>query len=292
MKITVMPATGHLGRRVVKSLLDRGATAGHVTAAVRTPGKAQDMSKRGVVVRRADYEDIRSLREAFQGTEILALIPSIAPVEPRIQQHFNALEAARDAGVRRVVFSSLSTAGTHASRFQVTPFFLYAESKLRLSGVDWTILRNNLYLDPIADWMPELVEMGRLPYPVKTGRVAYVSRDDLARATAAACLNTGHSELVYELTGPVALSMPELADIISLVTGKSVRFDSVTEEEFAAICREGAEEVPEYLVEILVSLYRAVDNKEFDTVSDHIERITGAPPERAEDYLRRTLAHL
>jgi NAD(P)H dehydrogenase (quinone) len=132
--------------------------------------------------------------------------------------------------------------------------------------------------------------MGRLPYPVKAGRVAYIARRDLARATAAACLNSGHSEQIYELTGPEALSMEELAGIISRVTDRSVKFDSVTEEEYAEVCRRGKEDVPAYLIEILISLYRAVDNGEFATVTDHVERTSGAPAQKAEDYLRRTLS--
>ncbi len=289
MGINVMAATGHLGRKIVQSLLDRGVGSTDLIASCRTPEKARDLQARGVTVRRADYEEPSLLAAAFRGTEVLVIIPSIAPVEQRIVQHFNALEAAKESGVKRVVFVSLATAAFPSSRFSITPFFLYAESKLRLSGMDWTILRNNLYLDPIADWVPELVTMGRLPYPVKEGRVAFVSRDDLARATAAVCINTGHSEKMYSLTGSAGLSMPQVAEIISRVTGRSVSFDSVTEQEYADVCRRGNEQVPEYLIEILITLYRAVDNKEFENVTDHIEQLTTAPPENAESFLSRTV---
>jgi NAD(P)H dehydrogenase (quinone) len=289
MKINVLSATGQIGRKVVMSLLDQGASAGDLAATVRNRVKAQDLAELGVEVHNGDYEDPDSLRNAFQGTETLVLIPTTAPVEPRIQQHFNAVEAAKNSGVKRIMFASLTTAGFFDSKFLITPFFMYAESKLRLSGLDWTILRNNLYLDPIADWVPELVEMKRLPYPVKRGRAAYVSRDDLARATAAACINTGHSNKLYELSGSHALSMEELADTISRVTDQTVTFDSVTEEEFAQVCREGKEQVSDFLIEILTTLYRAVDNEEFENVTDHVEKITGSPPETAESYLHRVV---
>jgi len=289
MNINVLGASGQLGRKVMRSLLDQGTSAGDLAATVRNPGKAEDLEERGVIVRKGDYEDPGSLRTAFQGTEILMLVPTTAAVEPRIQQHCNAVEAAKESGVKRILFASLSTAGFLDSKFHITPFLLYAESKLRLSGIDWTILRNNMYVDPIADWIPELVEMKRLPYPVKQGRVAYVSRDDLARASAAACLNSGHSNKVYELSGHDALSMEELANTISRVTGQSVAFDGVTEEEFAEVCRQGTEDMPDFFIEILTSIYRAVDNREFEAVSDHVERVTGTPPETVESYLRRSL---
>ena len=286
MKIQVVGASGHLGRKVMLALLEQGAGPGDLIAGVRTPEKAANLERRGVIVRRADYDDPASLTAAFQDTDVLLLIPTLAPVEPRILQHGRALAAAGEAGVKRILFSSFVTAVPH-SRFLVSPFMLYAESKLRVSGLDWTILRNGMYLDPIADWIPELVEMGHLPYPVRQGRVAYISRDDLARATASACLESGHSGKVYELTGSGALSMPDLAGMLSRVTGKTIRFDGVTEAEYAEVCRKGREQVPEMMIPVLTSLYRAVDNHEFAAVTHDVELLTGAPAEHAENYLLR-----
>jgi NAD(P)H dehydrogenase (quinone) len=291
MKINVMTATGQLGRKVMDALLAQGAHPEDLIASARTPDKAADIAARGVTVRRADYEDTTSMEQAFQGSEVLLLIPSKATVEPRILQHARALDAAHAAGVKRVVFSSLSTAVPN-SKFLVSPFMLYAESRLRLSGMDWTILRNGMYLDPVAAWVPELVAMGRLPYPVKSGRVAYISRDDLARATAAALLDSKHGGQIYELTGPYALSMPELAQAITQVTGQPVRFDSITEAKYAEICRTGEEAVSELMIEFLVSLYRAVDNGEFATITDHVERLTGTPAMPVKAYLRQAAQKL
>lgn len=288
MAVNIMGAGGQLGRKVLQALLDQGARPGDIVASAHSPSKIDDFSRRGINVKEADYDDPASLTEAFAGSEVLLLIPSIAPVEHRVRQHGNAVEAAAAAGVKRVLFASLATA-IPTSRFSVSPFFLYAEAKLRLSGLDWTILRNNMYLDPVADWIPELVEMGRLPYPVKSGRVAYVCRDDLARAVAAACLNSGHSNKIYELTGPEALSMPRLAEIISRAAGAPVRFDSISEDEYAEICRQGNEEVPEVLIQMLITLYRAVDNNEFANATDHVESLTGRPAERAEDFIPRVI---
>ncbi len=271
----------------MQSLLER-VPADSLIASVRTVEKAKEFAELGVDVHHADYDDIDSMKASFAGTDVLSLIPTLAPIEPRRRQHTNAIEAAKAAGVGRVVFSSFATASPD-SKFHVAPFLVFAEEKLRESGRNWTILRNGMYLDPIADWIPELVSMGRLPYPVKKGKVAYISRDDLARATAAVCTNEGHTGKIYELTGAEALSMSRLAEIISEVTGKPVRFDSITDEEYAEICRTGGEEVPEFIIPVLTSLYHAVDNGEFEQVSDHVEKLTGRPPEVAASYLRSSL---
>lgn len=286
MKINVLGATGGLGSRVVDALLDRGIPPGDLIACSRSPDRLRRFKDLGIDIRRADYEVPETLSDALEGTDVLMLIPSASDVEPRIVQHSNILDAARSAGVKRVVLTSSSAARTD-SKFLIAPYLVYAESRLRTSGLGWTILRNGIYLDPLVDWAPALAAMGRLPYPVRSGRLAYVSRDDLARACAAACALDRHADQVYELTGPRALSMPELASALTHATGQAIPFDEVTEEAFAEICR--ADRIPEPDIAILTSLYRAADNREFEQVSDDIRLLTGIPPVAAEDYLRESL---
>ena len=286
MKINVLGATGGLGSRVVDALLEGGLRAEDLIASSRRPERAQRFRELGIDIRRADYNVPETLSSALEGTDVLMLIPSAIDVEPRIIQHSNILEAARAARVQRVVLASFSAARTD-SEFLIAPFLVYAESRLRTSGLRWTILRNGMYLDPLVDWAPALAAMGRLPYPVRKGRVAYVSRDDLSRACAAACALDGHAGKAYELTGPQALSMQDLASNLTYATGQTIRFDEVTEEQFAEICR--ADQVPEADIAILASMYRAVDHGEFEHVSDDIRLLTGTPPMAARDYLRESL---
>ena len=168
MKINVLGGTGQLGSRIIHSLIVGGASPKQLIVGCRDESKAQRFADLGMEVRFADYDIPESLAPAFEGTEVLMLIPSMAAVEPRIVQHDNILAAARSASVGKIVFSSFSAARTD-SKFHIAPYLVYAESKLRLSGIDWTILRNGMYLDPLADWAPALAEQGRLPLPRPTG---------------------------------------------------------------------------------------------------------------------------
>ncbi len=120
-------------------------------------------------------------------------------------------------------------------------------------------------------------------------RGVQIRRDDLARATAAVCLNGGHLGRLYELTGPKALSMPELAGILTEVTEMPIKFASISDEEYARVCREGKEAVPDYLIGVLTSLYHAIDNGEFERVTDHVEQLTDSPPEDAKSYFNRVI---
>ena len=286
MKINVFGATGGLGSRVVDALLDRGVPPGDLIACSRSPDRIRRFKQPGIDIRRADYDVPETLSGALKGTDVLMLIPSATDVEPRILQHSNILDAARSEGVKRVVLTSSSAARTD-SEFLIAPYLVYAESRLRTSGLGWTILRNGIYLDPLVAWAPALAAMGRLPYPVSRGRIAYVSRDDLARACAAACALDRHADQVYELTGLRALSMSDLASALTSATEQTIRFDEVTEEQFAEICR--ADNVPEPDIAILTSLYRAADHGEFEHVSDDIRLLTASPPMAAQDYLRESL---
>lgn len=287
--IGVMSASGQLGAGVVGHLLRNGVAPTGLAALTRDPAKLRHFADLGVQVKPADYADCTSMAQAFRDVDSLVLIPTKSPVVRRIQEHANALEAARQAGVRRIILLSISAARPD-SRSIIAPFYLYAESATRLSGMDWLILRMGLYLDPLADWAPELAATGQLPYPVERGRVAYVVRDDVARATAAAALSPGTRGEVLELTGPAAMSMTELAADLSTATGREIRFRTVSEEAFLNICLQGGE--PPLISQILISLYRAVDAGEFARATDHIERLTGTPARGALDYLTDVLSNI
>ncbi|NNJ24312.1 SDR family oxidoreductase [Alienimonas chondri] len=278
MTVFVTGATGALGGKIVDRLAGGDAT---VIAGARNPDRANALREKVAEVRRCDYDDPASMRTAFEGVDVLMLIPSLAAVEPRIRQHADTLTAAKEAGVSRVAFASFMAAEPD-SRFHVAPFLLYAESKLRLSGLDWTIARDGMYLDPVADWIPDLIRVGKLPYPVRHGRVSYIGRDDLARAFAALCTGDGHSERLYKLTGPRAVSMQELAAAVSRHTGEEITYERVSEERFIEICKAGEE--PEELINVLLSMYRAVEHGEFEEATDHVKQLTGEPAASLEEF--------
>lgn len=272
MKINVIGATGNLGSLVINSLLAQGANPSDLIASVRTPAKADGLRALGIEVRRADYDDYESLVTAFQGTDVLLLIPTFAAPEPRVIQHGNAIRAAEAAGVKRTVFSSVATASPE-SLFKVAPFILYAESRLRLSKMEWTILRNNMYMDSMLGWLPRFMEEGQIPYPLKEGRIAFIMRKDLGRATAACLMGEGHEGKIYELTGPEALSMPELAKVLSEVTGKEIKFGQPSETDYVHFSH--ADNASEAMLDTMLSIYRAAEVGEWGNATDDVFRLTG-----------------
>lgn len=284
--IFVMPATSAVGQDTIQALMNTGTPASQLIAGGRDLKKLESLARAGVATRQADYGDRKGLEKAFQGAETLILIPTKTLPGPRCLEYDNALEAAKAANVKRVVFVSIQAA-TPETQFTIGSFILFAECATRLSGMEWAIARMSLYIDPVADWIPDLKSMGRLPYPIKNGRIAYVSRCDVARGVAAVASKNLKSEIV-DLTGPAALSMPELAQAVSRASGTNIPFASVSEEEFREICRK--DKTPEHVIELFVTMYRAAEAQEFSKATNDIERLTGAAPESAEQALVRLLA--
>ncbi|MEI8195046.1 MAG: NAD(P)H-binding protein [Phycisphaerae bacterium] len=282
--IFIMAAGGGAGRGTVESLLGQGVPAQQIAGGARVPAKLDWMVDAGAHARRADYNDPSSMVEAFRGVETLVLIPTMSAPQPRCVEHRNALLAAKSAGVRRVVFLSIQSGGAE-SRFMMTPFFVFAEDATRNSGMEWTITRMSLYSDPLADWLPELVKMGRLPYPVRNGRVAYVAKADVSRGLAATARRNDLDGEILEFTGPESLSMPEVAAEISKAAGVSIPFASITDEEYGDICR--AEGCDEGMIKGMTSLYHAVEAQEFARASGDVEQLTGTRPESVSQAILR-----
>lgn len=277
-----MPGASAVGALTIQSLIEAGVDASAVIAGARSPERAAHLP---VPVRRADYNDAASMTEAFAGVDTLALIPSKTPPAERCVEYANAIGAAHAAGVRRVVFLSIVTAAPD-SVSAIAPFILFAENLTRNSAMDWAIVRMGLYLEPVAAWAPELIKMGRLPYPVQGGNAAYVSREDVARTLAAVCKDPARrGEIYYASADPV--SMPELAEALSLATGKPIPFNPRSDEEFIEICNMSDE--PPFITKVLLSLYKAIQRDEMVSVRSDVAMLTGQPAETPAQFFARVL---
>lgn len=284
MAVAITGASGELAGRTLRELMAREDRPEHVVALTRSPDSIEEWSGAGVDVRRADYTEPQTLLRGFGDVDRLLLVPTMDMPRDRIPMLENVLDAAREQGVRHVVdYGFLAT--DLACPFVMTPYYLYAESALRVSGLEWTVLRNGPYADPVLDWVDDILEMGEIPYPSGEGRAPFVARDDIARAAAAVLATEGHEGRIYDLTGPEALTTADLAAIVSRVTGREVVDPRASEEDYVRLCIEDG--IPEPFAHLLASMYRAIREGFFDKVSRDIERLTGTPPLDLEELLRR-----
>ena len=275
--IGVAGATGGLGSRVAAGLAERGVEQRLI---VRDPARAPSLPG-AEVVQAAGYDDSEAMSRAFDGVDVLFL-PSAGEHPDRVGSlHRPAIEAAVAAGVERVVYTSfLGAAPDCVFTFGRDHFF--TEEILRESGMGWTFLRDSIYLD----FVPFFAGAdGVIRGPAGDGRVAAVSRDDIADVALAALLSDEHAGAAYELSGGEAFTMTEAAAIITRETGREVRFVNETLEEARESRRPSG--APDWEIEGWVTTYAAIGAGELDVVTDDVERIAGHPPMTLTELLQR-----
>lgn len=273
--VGVTGATGALGGRVASRLAARGVSQRLI---VRDLTRAPEL--RGAEVAQADYRDRDAMRTALAGIGTLLLV-SATETEGRVALHRAAIDAAIEAGVERIVYTSFYGASEHAT-FTFARDHWHTEEYLRERGIRHTILRDNLYLDVIPLFvLPD----GTLRGPAGDGRFAGVTRDDIADvATTILTAAPGtHDGRTYDLTGPQSLSFAELAEELSRATGRPIRYHAETvEEAYASRAGYGA---PAWQVEGWVTTYLAVANGELEKVTGDVAAVTGKPPMSFAEFL-------
>ena len=225
MTIAVTGATGHLGRLVVDRL--KAKTGEAIVALVRSPTKAEGL---GVAVREADYAKPATLKPALAGVDALLLISS-SEIGQRASQHHNVIEAAKAAGVKRIVYTSL----LHAD---VSPISLAVEhrateAELKGAGIPHTILRNGWYTENHTASIGGALAGGAVIGSAGNGKFSSATRADYAEAAVAALAGKGHDGKTYELAGDDAYTLSDLATEISRQTGRTIPYKNLPVAEYA-----------------------------------------------------------
>jgi uncharacterized protein YbjT (DUF2867 family) len=275
--LAVTGSTGWLGGLVARDLAERGFA---LRLLVRDAWRAPQLP--GAVAVESSYGDREAAERALAGVRTLFMV-SAAEQEDRLTEHRTFIDAAAAAGVEHVVYISFFGAAPQAT-FTLARDHWATEEHLKASGMAWTFLRDNLYLE----FMDQMVgEDGVIRGPAGDGRAAVVSHDDIARAAVAVLRDpAAHAGRTYDLTGPEALTFGEMAAVISEVTGRAVSFhDETVEEAYASRAAYGA---PDWQVDAWVSTYTAVRAGELDGVSDDVERLTGRRPTSLREHLQST----
>jgi NAD(P)H dehydrogenase (quinone) len=159
MKIAITGATGQLGQLVIQSLVDRGVGAADLIAVVRSPEKAASLAAQGVAVRQADYAQPDALTAAFTGADRVLLISS-SEVGQRIEQHRNAVEAARAAGVDLIAYTSIVKADT--TKLKLAAEHKATEELIRASGLPFVFLRNSWYMENYTGNLAQALQHGAI----------------------------------------------------------------------------------------------------------------------------------
>jgi NAD(P)H dehydrogenase (quinone) len=265
--IAVTGATGEVGRRVVARLVQEGVPYRSI---VRDASRATGDDVRVA----SDYGARDEMAAAFAGAGTVFLIPA-AENAARVEQHKTAVDAALAAGVPRLVYLSFLNAAPDAT-FTLARDHWATEEHIRATGLSWTFLRMNLYMD----FIPHMVgEDGVIRGPAGDGRVSAILREDVAAAAATVLTSDGHDGKTYDLTGPSSFTLAAAAELMH------ARFEDETDEQaYASRASYGA---PDWEVRGWVTSYQAIRDGSLDVISPAMRELTGRDAVSLADYLAR-----
>ena len=283
-KLLVTGAGGKVGRRVIELLLE--SNAGPVVAVTRDPAKLKPLVRRGVEVRHGDFDDPASLPAAFAGAERALIISTDAVGQPgaRRRQHAAAVEAAVSVGVRHILYTSAPSPHPDP-HFTIADDHYWSEQAIAARPVGWTILRNNLYAEMALAGLANAMAGGKLMTATHGGARSYVTREDCARAAAAALADSFEGRRILDITGPAAVTQAELAEMGSAVTGRTIEpvdvgFDALHQ----TLVKAG---VPEAFADIAIGFDRDTASGYYAVVTPAVWTLTGRSPTPLRAFLER-----
>jgi len=277
----VTGAAGHFGRRVTELLLD--AQVGTVVAGTRSPERIADLAARGAETRPADFDDPASLDAAFAGVDKLHIVSTDALGMPgvRQRQQLAAVAAAVRAGVPELLYTSMPRPEP-PSAVSFAPDHWATEQAIEKSGARWTMLRNNWYAENLLHSIPAALASGKWYTAAGNGRIAYVTREDTARAAAGALMRKS-SNIRYDITGAEALTQDEVAALVAKAYKKPIEPVHVTDEQMlGGLLAAG---VPEVMARLTVEFDQNTREGKLATVTDAVEQLTRQPPRALASWL-------
>jgi NAD(P)H dehydrogenase (quinone) len=280
--LLVTGAAGNLGRLILERLLE--AKAGPIIATTRTPEKLADFAKRGVEVRQGDFSKPEGLVKAFAGAERLLLISTgdLFPEGLRLRQHRAAVQAAVDAGVKHVLYTSGPAPHPTAKGSLINDHY-WTEQALAASPLEWTILRHHIYADFLVGTLATALKFGVLTNSAGDGGNAYVTRADCARADAAALASDFSGRRILDITGPAPVTPTELARIASELSGKPLKYQALSRAEHEKMLAGAG--LPPFLVTALADFDEAQSQGFLAIRSPAVLELTGKAPASVKDYL-------
>lgn len=282
MNYLITGATGHLGSQVFSKLI-KLVPSNAVTAGVHTVAKAKHIADTGANVVPIDFLKEDTLVSAFTDKDVLIYIPSKSHDSfSRVSELENVIKAAQKAKVGHVLAMGF-IADQADNPFDLSAFYGYLPRRLASSGLHYTIVKNALYADPLVPYLPELIERKNVIYPMKDQALSFISLEDSSKAFAkvAATKELLINEKIYTLTQDRNYTMPQLAEVLSEVSGAKIGYQPVSLDEFAEIYNEGNEG------HMLSSMYDAGGRGLLNDISSDYQTIMGRSATPLKEFLTK-----
>lgn len=280
MKTGITGATGQLGRLVVGKLKEK-ADAASIVALVRNTEKAKDL---GVEARGFDYDKPELLTESLKGIDQLLLI-SGSDIGQRARQHANVVNAAKQAGVKRIVYTSLLHTGN--TTVSLAEEHLPSETAIIESGIPYTILRNGWYTENHTGSISGVLAGGAVFGSAGSGKFSSAARADFAEAAVVVLTEAGHEGKIYELAGDEAYTLAEYAAEIAKQTGKNIVYNNLPAAEYAKVLESFG--LPGFVAEAIASWDVSASKGDLFDDSHTLSKLIGRPTKPLSDVVKNAL---
>lgn len=245
-------------------------------------------ARQGIETRHMNFNHPDGLQAKFEGADVVALISMPFVGEKRQRAHRNAINAAKDAGVKKIIYTSLVNASDPTNPSKEKIDHAYTEKYIEDSGLDYIFLRNSQYAEAmITNYFTFVHAHSPLANSQGTGKMAYISRKDCAKAVAYALVAEDLHHSIQNINGPDLLTMAEFVAIGNEVTGNHITYKAITDEENYAIFdamgiprttdgefKEGSE--APFSSEGMVTFAQAIREGKMDTFTNDFEKLTGS----------------
>lgn len=266
MKIAITSASGQLGAAIVEASVNL-VGGDNVIGLARTPEKASSL---GIEVRPGDYNSPVDLENSLQGIDHLLLVSGMDAPENRIEQHRNVIEAAKRAGVSKIVYTSIQGAEEGTAFTPVVQSNRQTETDVRDSGLDWVIGRNGIYIEPDVDYIDQYKQRGEVANCAGDGKCGYTTRSELAYAYARMLTESNHDGQTYNLHGE-AITQQQLTNYLNEAFGTDLKYRSMSIEEYRD---DRTAELGEFMGNIIAGIYEGIRNGAVDNPS-HFAQAAG-----------------
>ncbi|MEQ9407064.1 MAG: SDR family oxidoreductase [Fuerstiella sp.] len=277
-KFAVTAASGQLGSEIVKATVKLAGRT-NVVGLARTPSRAEALP---VEIRPGDYTSCSELTKSLQGIDSVLLVSGMDAPDRRIQQHRNVIDAARAAGVSRIVYTSIQGAEQNTAFSPVVQSNRQTEEDVRNSGLEWVVGRNGIYIEPDVDYIDTYRQRGEIANCAGDGLCGYTTRPELAAAYARMLTESRHNGRTYNLHGET-ITQAVLADYLNKTFGTDLKYREMSVAEYRD---ERVAELGEFIGSIIAGIYEGIRNGALNNES-HFDQAAGRPHQTWDDYFRQ-----
>ncbi|RLD57452.1 MAG: SDR family NAD(P)-dependent oxidoreductase [Bacteroidetes bacterium] len=260
MKVAVTSVSGQLGSAIAQQLISKIGKE-NVVGTARTTSKAEHL---GITLLPGDYNSKSDFVTAFNWIDVVMILSGMDAPERRVEQHRNIIHAARDADVRKIVYTSIVGDDGNSTFDAIVQSNRQTEQDIRKSGLEWSIGRNGLYIEPDVEYMETYKKDGKIANCASDGLCSYTTRNELAYAYAQMMLNDDRNSQTFNLTGE-AITQLQLTGYLNSTFGTDLVYEEMTPETYLAFQQKVN---GEFLGKIIAGIYTKIRNGEFNIQSD------------------------